>query len=206
MKQKDKLILKLINQYCKGRDVKVIDIGARDKVFREKLPKNAVYTSLDVDKKFKPDIVGDISKKLHIKSRTYDFLICSEVLEHIIYPRETIKELKRILKDDGMMIITLPNEYNLNLRLQFLFGVQKGCEAPFREKFWMNHIHRPRVIDAINFFKDYFKLKQVLYSWDSDKGGLSFIIDPIVRTIFMPVSKNLFTTSVIMIGTKKDEI
>ena len=201
MKQKDKVTLNLIIKYNKNRKLRLIDIGARDKFIRNSLPRNMKYTSLDVDSSFNPDIVGDIEKKLPIKDKSYDFVVCSEVLEHVVYPRKTIKEFKRILKDDGKIIITLPNEYNLNHRIQFLFGIQKGCEAPFKENLWMMHIHRPRVIDSINFFRDYFNLKEIWHTWDSDK-KISRVIDPVIRLIFMPLSPKLFSTSTVMVGTK----
>ena len=202
MKQKDKIILELIKKYNKNKLLQLIDVGSRDQFFKNQLPKNIRYHSLDVNTKFNPDIVCDISKNIPLKNEVYDILVCSEVLEHIIYPRKVIQELKRIVKKDGIIILTLPNEYNLNLRLQFLFGIQKGCEVPFKNKLWMNHIHRPKVVDAINFYKDYFNLKEIKYSWDSAK-GISKTLDPIIQNIFLPISKNLFTTSIIMIGTKK---
>jgi len=202
MRQKEREIVGLLSKYNQNREMKVIDIGARDKLIKNELPGNMKYTSLDVDSSFKPDIVGDIEKRLPIKDKSYDFIVCSEVLEHVIYPRRVLKEFRRILKDDGKIIITLPNEYNLNHRIQFLLGIQKGCEVPFKEKIWMIHIHRPRVIDSINFFKSGFKLKEVVHAWDSDK-KISRIVDPIVRILLMPLSKNLFTTSTVMLGTKR---
>ena len=204
MKNKDIQILKLLKKYNKDKILKVIDIGAGSKPLENKVPKNMVYTSLDVDSNCKPDIVCDLDKKLPIKDKTYDFVICTEVLEHTLYPREIIKEIKRITKENGFIIITLPNEYNFYLRLKFLLGIQNNCEVPFREHLWENHIHKPRIQDLIKLYNECFEVKEIVYSWDSfsDKKYLRFI-DKIIRIFLMPVSKNLFARSAIMIGKRK---
>lgn len=42
------------------------------------------------------------------KDATFDVVLCTEVLEHIPYPNETIKELVRLTKPGGMLIVTAP--------------------------------------------------------------------------------------------------
>jgi SAM-dependent methyltransferase len=44
-----------------------------------------------------------------IKTNTYDFVLCSHVLEHIANPLKAINEWKRIIKEHGHMLIILPN-------------------------------------------------------------------------------------------------
>jgi SAM-dependent methyltransferase len=41
---------------------------------------------------------------------TFDFIICSEVLEHIPDDGQALFELRRVLKGNGTIIITVPNE------------------------------------------------------------------------------------------------
>ena len=62
------------------------------------------------------------SGKLPFKSKTFDLVICTETLEHIFYPNFILKEIKRILKDEGTAIISLPNDYNLSEKFNFLIG------------------------------------------------------------------------------------
>lgn len=47
--------------------------------------------------------------KLSFATRSIDFIICSEVLEHLEFPDKAYNELLRLIKDDGMIIITIPN-------------------------------------------------------------------------------------------------
>ncbi|MFB0527086.1 MAG: class I SAM-dependent methyltransferase [bacterium] len=44
---------------------------------------------------------------------TFDVIICSEVLEHQRNPYSFIRRLKEILKNEGLLIITVPNGYGL---------------------------------------------------------------------------------------------
>ena len=160
---KDKIILDLIKKYRQKKDGKIIDVGAGNKPFLKVLPKDMEYLSIDIDPKRKPTILCDIEKKLPLKDKEYDFVICSEVLEHTLYPKEVVKELKRIVKDNGFIIISMPNEYNFYLRLKFLLGVQNNTEIPFREKLWKNHIHKARVKDLIYFYKENLDIQEIAY-------------------------------------------
>ena len=46
-----------------------------------------------------------------IETNSYETIVCSEVLEHLIEPRLMIKEISRVLKPNGVVIITVPNGY-----------------------------------------------------------------------------------------------
>lgn len=203
LRHKDEIILNALKKYNYNGELKVIDLGADKGILREHVPANMKYLSLDINPESKPDICCDLNKKLPIKDETYDFVIASEVLEHTLYPRKIIKEMIRITKKGGMIIITLPNEYNLYLRLKFLLGFQNNCDIPFREDLWRNHVQRARIKDIIKFYKDYFNIMELSYSWDSfsDK-KFNWIFDSIIRRILMPISKNLFARSVLMISRK----
>lgn len=43
------------------------------------------------------------------KDETFDVILCTEVLEHIPYPQDTIKEFSRLLKPGGSLILTFPS-------------------------------------------------------------------------------------------------
>jgi ubiquinone/menaquinone biosynthesis C-methylase UbiE len=51
--------------------------------------------------------IGDIWK-IDEKDNFFDVILCTEVIEHILYPNETIKEFSRLLKPNGTLILTAP--------------------------------------------------------------------------------------------------
>jgi 2-polyprenyl-3-methyl-5-hydroxy-6-metoxy-1,4-benzoquinol methylase len=55
----------------------------------------------------KLDYIGDIWD-IKAKSATFDAVLCTEVLEHIPYPVETLRELARLLKKGGVLLVTAP--------------------------------------------------------------------------------------------------
>ena len=48
------------------------------------------------------------AKKLPFKDNTFDFIVCSEVLEHIIDYQSALSEINRILKPQGKLAISVP--------------------------------------------------------------------------------------------------
>lgn len=61
----------------------------------------------------------DILKGLQTK---YDYILCMNVVEHLKKPEIAIIKLKELLKDNGYMILTIPNIAHFSIRLKLLFG------------------------------------------------------------------------------------
>ncbi len=69
------------------------------------------------------DIVDLNSETLPYPDAAFDLVTCTEVIEHIEHYRQTIREIFRILKPDGVFVLTTPNVLNLRSRLRYLlFG------------------------------------------------------------------------------------
>lgn len=62
----------------------------------------------------------DITK--NVPNEKYDIVFALEILEHVINPLVAVKNLIGFLNENGRMVISLPNEFNLRARLQVLFG------------------------------------------------------------------------------------
>lgn len=65
---------------------------------------------------------GDIHQT-NFKDKEFDYITCLGVIEHLIEPSKGVKEIVRILKDDGTVIFTIPNSYyaSINLTKQKIF-------------------------------------------------------------------------------------
>lgn len=101
---------------------KILDAGAGEQQFR-KFCTHLKYVSQDFAQ-YKPeelnsglqmgkwdygnlDIISDIAS-IPVREESYDAIMCTEVFEHIVNPKEAIEEFSRILKKDGYLIITAP--------------------------------------------------------------------------------------------------
>ena len=54
------------------------------------------------------DYVGDIWN-IEESNEAFDAILCTEVFEHIPYPVETVRELSRLLRKNGTLILTAPS-------------------------------------------------------------------------------------------------
>lgn len=67
------------------------------------------------------DVVNLNETALPYNNESFDFVSIAEVIEHLENPRGTLREISRVLKPGGRVVITTPNVLNLKSRLMFLF-------------------------------------------------------------------------------------
>lgn len=67
------------------------------------------------------DYVSDICAIPEVDA-SFDCILCSEVLEHIPYPSDAIKELSRLIADHGTLIITAPSNCLRHMDPYFFFS------------------------------------------------------------------------------------
>jgi len=63
---------------------------------------------------------GD-AENLEFPNGTFNKIICSELLEHVPRPKKVITEIHRVLKNNGLLIISIPDEK----RIQFIMKIAK---------------------------------------------------------------------------------
>jgi 2-polyprenyl-3-methyl-5-hydroxy-6-metoxy-1,4-benzoquinol methylase len=54
--------------------------------------------------------------------RDFDTVLCGDVLEHLVDPWSTLREISKVLTKERRVIISLPNIANLRIRLNLLMG------------------------------------------------------------------------------------
>ncbi len=99
--------------------------------------------------KFKLDLEKE---KIPVEDNFFDAVICFAVLEHLKNFNEALIEIKRVLKNEGLLFASTPNISWLPFRLKFLFGM---CPEDFHTadhvNFW--NLKRFKKIFMDNGFK-----------------------------------------------------
>ena len=52
----------------------------------------------------------------------FDYIVCADVLEHLLQPERILAELKLLLKKDGKLVISLPNVAHASIKANLLFN------------------------------------------------------------------------------------
>lgn len=114
---------KIIEEINPQRDEKILDLGCGTGYYLfllSSLPVNLNLFGLDHDgkaldeaRKFLKDrkikyILGD-SHVLPFKDNTFDKIVASEVLEHLENDSQALCEIFRVLKKDGLLVISVPS-------------------------------------------------------------------------------------------------
>lgn len=141
------------NGITDSSNIRVVDLGCGQGVFLGLLEENFKKIQIfGLDKE--PEIL-DLEKKLRAKIQIadlqksgfpdgfFDVVFCLDVLEHIKDLRNPAKEIRRILKKDGMLITSCPTE-NLFYKLGRFFTVgttsmEKGPCSP--------HFHKAKTVE-----------------------------------------------------------
>lgn len=126
----------------------VLDIGCNKGYLSRLAPANIFYgidcnaSDLEIaatsyKKTYQIDLNRDHSDfKLDLK---FDVIVCGDILEHLMYPEDVLRFfVKQFLKDDGIVIISLPNVANLSVRIQLFFGNFNYTDAGILDR---THFH-----------------------------------------------------------------
>jgi ubiquinone/menaquinone biosynthesis C-methylase UbiE len=52
----------------------------------------------------------------------FDVIVCKDILEHVLDPLTVLREVRRVMLDDGYVVISVPNQFYLPTRVRILLG------------------------------------------------------------------------------------
>ena len=64
----------------------------------------------------------DLNNPIPVPDNSFDIIIASEVIEHLENPRATFREFYRLLRSDGALIVTTPNQESVRSLAALLMG------------------------------------------------------------------------------------
>jgi len=112
-----------IQEYLgKGDGKTLLDIPAGNGKFAEALARNGYKViAADINKAQQDYVYADMNEILPFDDNMFDCVVCLEGLEHLHQPVKLIRELIRVCKPGGRIVISTPNVTGMFSRLQFLF-------------------------------------------------------------------------------------
>lgn len=121
----------LIAKYV-GRDKIVLDLGCSAGYLSAKIKaSNNFVCGIDIEKSeliknnFDEFLQIDLEKNdrfNNIELSKYDVIICADVIEHLKNPADLLNDIRKRMRQDARVILSVPNVANILIRLLLMFG------------------------------------------------------------------------------------
>lgn len=209
-----KMLYECIKKYSHYMSGKCMDFGCGTSPYKKLLPvKEYVGVEIETDNK-KPDIVYYDGYTLPFEDEKFDSIISSEVFEHVFNIEDIVLELNRVLKPEGIMLLTVPFAYPKhcepydykrytmeglkdllkNAGFEFMESETSSgyweCVAQFQNVYW-SEVVRPQTALGKS-------LKKIKMACNNFKG--------IVMNFALPHSDKLYLDNVVVVRKSRREI
>ena len=119
-----KLALDLLNDVPPGR---LLDVAAGGGFLAARLVKAGFdVTGSDLTDQWRfpeiPFVLADLDEPLPFEDESFDVAVFSEGLGYVENINGVLRELHRVLKPEGALVVTMPNVFSLQSRLKFLLN------------------------------------------------------------------------------------
>jgi len=133
-------------------DMKVLDIGCGEKPYVKYF--KCKYVGLDSCSETKAEIIAN-SWEIPCRDNEFDGVIINQALEHIAETKETISEIRRVLRPGGLCLLTAPQTMLIH---SIPVSSDKTNLYNFDKKkipFWNEDYHRFTRYGLIHLFRDF---------------------------------------------------
>lgn len=98
------------------RPARLLDIAPQvHEGARPHFPECVTVETLDIDPASGATYIADLcATNPSIPSDAFDYVICTEVLEHTLRPFDAVREMHRILKPGGLLAISVPFNFRIH--------------------------------------------------------------------------------------------
>lgn len=93
----------------------LLEVGPQERSMVRENFRNYTIDTFDIVDTYKPTHVGDLTRRNEfIPDAHYDCVVCLEVLEHTLEPFAAVREMRRILKDGGYLLVSAPLNWRIH--------------------------------------------------------------------------------------------
>lgn len=103
------------------------------------------------------------AEKLNLPDESFDKIICSEMLEHTPKPRKAMEEMHRVLKNNGLLVISVPDEKRIQfiMKIAKIFNFNKRLSTCREEEKYEWHLHQADKRFITNISEGLFKIQKI---------------------------------------------
>lgn len=105
---------------------------------------------------------GELAE-LNLESESFDAVICTEVLEHVVDPAALLSQMKRLLRPDGRAVITFPNDALINGAKAMIRATGLSALPFFRNINWGGdeyHLHQWSLNEMRKLLESNFRIER----------------------------------------------
>lgn len=88
------------------KSLKVLDVGCGSKPYRPFFENVGLYLGIDIARNSRAVDVLGMAEDLPFTENCFDITICTQVLEHAIYPEKVLDEIHRVMRMKGKVILS----------------------------------------------------------------------------------------------------
>ncbi|WP_337865084.1 methyltransferase domain-containing protein [Ignavibacterium sp.] len=120
--ERGRLVLSLLNQYQEISNKKILDIGSGEGGTTSILSKSNLVISIDLSllrlsrqkQNYKTkNLVNCDAMNLPFRNNYFDIIILQDVIEHLYNYENFLKEIKKVLSEDGVIYLSTPNKLSI---------------------------------------------------------------------------------------------
>jgi len=123
-------LLRAIRRFSRNENGRLLDIGCWDGSFSAQLLNvrecYGIEGNIDAAARAKQRGIKvenvDVEKGLPFADKFFDVVVAAEVIEHVYDTDLFLREIRRVLADDGLLVMSIPNIACLSNRIGMLFG------------------------------------------------------------------------------------
>lgn len=115
-------VLRMVKKYS-APSPKILSVGCGTGIIESKFPGTVQGLDKLVPKETLIPVREGLLENIPFEHSSFDVVFLGEIIEHVNDTHQALAEVKRVLKNHGLLLITVPNVMNFRDRVRSLFGI-----------------------------------------------------------------------------------